>query len=49
MERRVVNVVDCGSTGPGFEFTLAPLVTCVRALNKFSLKSHVSPRHISWN
>ena len=35
---QVVKVADCESAGRGFEFTLAPLVTSVRALNKFSLK-----------
>ena len=36
---RVVKVADCKSTCPGFESMLMPLVTCARALNKFSLKS----------
>ena len=36
---RAVKVVDCGSTSRGFESTLMLLVTYVRTLNKFSLKS----------
>ena len=45
---RMVKVANCESTSPGFECTLVPLVTCVRALNKFSLKStcSCSPSHI---
>ena len=46
---RVFKVVDSESTGRGFESMLAPLVTCVKALNKLSLKSKCSgsPSHIS--
>ena len=46
---RVVKEADCRFTGRGFESTLAPLITCVRALNKFSLKStsSVSPSRIN--
>ena len=45
----VVKVAYCKSTGREFEFTLAPLETCVRALNKFSFKSAFfsSPSRIS--
>ena len=39
---RMVKVVDCESTGRGFESTLAPLVNSLRALNQFSLKSTYS-------
>ena len=43
---RVVKVADCESTGRGFEYTVAPLVTCVKALNKFALNLHV-PVHLA--
>ena len=39
---RVVKVVNFESTIREFKFTLALLVTCIRALNKFSLKSTCS-------
>ena len=42
----VVKVADCGSTGHGFESTLAPLITSIRALNKFSLNLQV-PVHLA--
>ena len=47
---QLVTVVNCESIGRGFESMLALLVTYVRALSKFSLKSTCSgsSRHINW-
>ena len=36
---RLVKVADSGSTGREFESTLAPFITCIKALNKVSVKS----------